>query len=353
MDTNNSLQKISNWDKPGGTLGLIVATIAGLGGCMLLYKALPFLIAMTTNLITLGVELLVFGGLIYLVCDKKFRKNFSMIYFIIMRKIAGIVIETNPIAILKNKIIEFKKKIKEVEKQLGNVKGLIIENKKRVDKKKEELEDQIIRQKECVKAGENEAAKVHEKQIARLEKSIEKNKKRLEESIKYEEILQKMKKHADLVVLNMENEVNDMEEEFESTRAQHKATMSILSIIKGDPDDMEDFNYAMDYMERDINSKLGEMSMIIDGTSSLLVDIQVEDCVTSAKAAEIIRRYDEANGDIEALFKKEEPSNTQDVKRLTERSSKYSLEFNTETQDPVLVESEQPEEKEEQQKYFS
>jgi len=351
MDANNSLQKISNWDKPGGTLGLIVATVAGIGGCMLLYKALPFLIAMTTNLITLGVELLVLGGLIYLVCDKKFRKNFSMIYFIVMRKIAGIIIETNPIAILERKVLEMKKKIQEIVEQLGNVKGLIQENRKRVKLKKEQLQNELLKLQQYKEMGKEENAKVCERQVDRLTNAVKKQEARLKDSENWYKVLTELKEHADLVVLDTENEVNDKKEEFESIRAQHKAFSSIMSIIKGDPDEMQDFMYAMDYIEHDINMRLGAMSTIMDGTTSLLDDFTVEDGVTSAKAAEILRKYEE--GGLDAIFSTEEPSNTQDVKRLTERSSKYSLEFNTETQDPVLVERGQPDEKEEQQKYFS
>ena len=56
---NNSLtsinmeNKVSPWEKPGGTLGMIVAGLAIGGGCIVLYKILPFLISLTTNLLTL------------------------------------------------------------------------------------------------------------------------------------------------------------------------------------------------------------------------------------------------------------------------------------------------------------
>ena len=50
----NEEHKVSPWEKPGGTLGKIVAAVAAVGGCMLLYSVLPFLITLASNIITLA-----------------------------------------------------------------------------------------------------------------------------------------------------------------------------------------------------------------------------------------------------------------------------------------------------------
>ena len=140
LNTNSSQNKISPWEKPGGTLGMIVAGGALAGGVILLYKILPFLITLTTNILTLGILTAVLAGIAFLISDKKFRKAVSMIYFLIMRKITGLIIEIDPIAIVESKVKEMKAKINTIEKQIGNIRGLITQNSRRVESKKEDLE---------------------------------------------------------------------------------------------------------------------------------------------------------------------------------------------------------------------
>ena len=296
----NSQQKISPWEKPGGTLGLVVAGGALAGGAILLYKILPFLITLTTNILTLGMLVAVLAGIAFLISDKRFRKTVSMVYFMIMRKITGLIIEIDPIAIVEAKVKEMKEKIGVIEKQMGNIKGLITQNQRRVDNKKEELEKQLGMLKQYEQRNMLDRAKITERQVVRLQAAVERQTKRLEDSKKWMEILKQLKERADLVVVDTENEVNDRKEEYESIKAQHKAFSSIMSILKGNPDDLEDFTHAMDFMAYDISMRLGEMSNVIDETGGLLSQISVEDGVTSEKAAELLRKYE--NEGIDGLF---------------------------------------------------
>lgn len=298
--TTNSENKISPWEKPGGTLGLIVAGLAAGGGAILLYNILPWLITLTTNILTLGMLVAVLAGIAFLISDKRFRKTVSMVYFLIMRKITGIIIEIDPIAIVEAKVKEMKEKIQVIEKQMGNIKGLITQNQRRVEDKKNELEKQLGMLKQYEQRNMLDRAKITERQVVRLQGAVERQTKRLEDSKKWMEILKKLKERADLVVVDTENEVNDRKEEYESIKAQHKAFSSIMSIIKGNPDDLEDFTHAMDFMAYDISMRLGEMSNVIDETGGLLSQISVEDGVTSEKAAALLQKYE--NEGIDGLF---------------------------------------------------
>lgn len=293
-------KKVSPWEKPGGTLGMIVAGLAIGGGCIVLYKILPFLISLTTNLLTLTLLVLALAAIGFLITNKRFRQTCSMVYFMVMRKITGLIIEIDPIAIVENKVKEMKKKILDIEKQMGSLNGLNKQNERKIDEKKRQLQNQIDLLNEYNKANKRAEAGVAERQAVRLQGAIERQIKRLEDSKKWYEILKSLKHAAELTVLDTENEVNDRKEEFESIKAQHKAFSSIMSIMKGDPDQMEDFTRAMDFMAYDITQKLGEMSNVIDETGGLLSQFAIEEGVASKKADELLKRY-EANG-IDGLF---------------------------------------------------
>ena len=293
-------KKVSPWEKPGGTLGMIVAGLAIGGGCIVLYKILPFLISLTTNLFTLTLLELALAGIGFLITNKRFRQTCSMLYFMVMRKITGLIIEIDPIAIVENKVKEMKKKILDIERQMGSLNGLNKQNERKIEEKKRQLQHEMDRLNEYNKNNKRAEAGVAERQAVRLQSAIERQIKRLEDSKKWYEILKSLKHAAELTVLDTENEVNDRKEEFESIKAQHKAFSSIMSIMKGDPDQMEDFTRAMDFMAYDITQKLGEMSNVIDETGGLLSQFAIEEGVASKRADELLQRY-EANG-IDGLF---------------------------------------------------
>lgn len=303
---NNSIStismenKVSPWEKPGGTLGMIVAGLAVGGGCIILYKILPFLISLTTNILTLTLLVGVLSLIGFLITNKRFRQTCSTVYFLIMRKITGLIIEIDPIAIVEKKVMEMKKKIIEIEKQMGSLNGLNKQNERKIEDKKKQLQNQIDLLNEYNRLNKRAEAGVAERQAVRLQSSIERQIKRLEDSKKWFEILKSLKHAAELTVLDTENEVNDRKEEFESIKAQHKAFSSIMSVMKGDPDQMEDFTRAMDFMAYDITQKLGEMSNVIDETGGLLSQFAVEEGVASKKADELLKKY-ESNG-IDGLF---------------------------------------------------
>lgn len=140
LDSSFENKKISNWDKPSGTLGKIVAGLSISGGLLVLYKVLPFLISIATNVLTLGLYVGILGLLVYLVINKKFRNLFSLVYFQIMRKLTQLVIEINPIIIAERYLQELKDKMKTITQQIGSISGLIKLNSKKISQKKEGLE---------------------------------------------------------------------------------------------------------------------------------------------------------------------------------------------------------------------
>lgn len=226
-------------------------------------------------------------------------------------------------------------KILEIQKHMGSLNGLIINNKRKLEDKKSDFENQLRRLEEYKRQGKVADANVTERQVVRLKATIERQAKRLEDSKKWYEILKQLKHAAELTVLDTQNEVNDRKEEFESIKAQHKAFSSIMSIMKGSPDEMEDFTRAMDFMAYDITQKLGEMSNVIDETGGLLSQIAVDEGVASHKADELLQQYEKYGIDgLFATFKKvEEP------KAIANDNVSYVNLNNLKSQKPIEVEA--------------
>lgn len=89
------------WQKPEGVTGTIVLSGLIIGAGALLYKYLPVLIGLTSNLLYLSGMLLVLGAIIYMVLDPRMRTLIGYGYKSIMRWITGIFVTIDPIGILK------------------------------------------------------------------------------------------------------------------------------------------------------------------------------------------------------------------------------------------------------------
>lgn len=135
----NEGSSLSNWEKPGGKTGMVVLGLLGAGGLMLFYKALPFLITLASNTLYLGLLLGLIAGIIYLLCDPKFRKICSATYFMLMRKLTGLVIEIDPIAIVEQHIRDMQKKSADIKKVMGDLRGCIIRSKNDIQNDTKEM----------------------------------------------------------------------------------------------------------------------------------------------------------------------------------------------------------------------
>lgn len=288
---NENLRLGSPWQRPGGNLGKIVAVLAAAGACVGLYKILPFLITMTENIITLSALIGVVLAIIFLITNKKFRTLFSNIYFSIMRSLTGLVIEIDPIAIVEGKVLEMKKKIQNVNKLLGDIQGLNIQNERKLIAKMADLETNLQKLDILQKKGKMQEAQVTMNKVGREKIAIENQKRRLDDSKAWLQILKELKHAAELQVEDTEDAVNAKKEEYESIRAQHKAFSSIKSILSGSPEEVENFTMAMEYMESDISNKLGEMTTIIEETGGIIDQITLDNEISSAKASALLDKY--------------------------------------------------------------
>jgi hypothetical protein len=103
-------EKRSFWSRPEGILGLVV--LAGLAGTGLFYfnEIVKFLIEVATNTLHLAFLLGALGVLVFLVTSRDIRTGLFFLFKTLMRKLTGVVIQLDPIAILKIYISDLKNK---------------------------------------------------------------------------------------------------------------------------------------------------------------------------------------------------------------------------------------------------
>lgn len=299
-------KNISNWDKPEGKLGMFVIALIIGAISYGLYKVLPFLLNLAWGILELSLAAGLITIVIFLLTNKQIRLIAGAWFFIMMKKLRSLIVETDPIAIVEKRLRDMKYKIVEISKAMGDLTGIIKSMEKRLVDKEDEFQKQIIRKQVSERDGNNAAAEVANRQSVRLSEVIANLNKRLTDSRSWLKILTKLEEMANLTVEDTENAIAVRKEEFEEMKQQHKAFKSVMSVMKGDPDDMALFNEAMEFMEHDINAKLGEMEHVLKSTGGLLQSYDTENGVANIKADELLERYNKEGMKMFEAFDKKE-----------------------------------------------
>jgi hypothetical protein len=292
MNIGDGRQKIPFFQKPGSVTGTI---LLGLGGVFLLLhlnSILTFLNSLLANTITFIGLCCALAAIVYCILDPKIRTIISELYFMIVRKVMGLVVDMDPISIVKHHLEKMREKITEIQKNMGSLRGLIKESERILEAKRNDLERNIkLGQKAREKNSSQQEIQVYDRQAVRLDGTIQRQEKRLADAKKWYNILSDLKKAAELTVQDTENEVNERIEEWNMIKKQHKVFTSVMSILSQN-DKMGTFTMAMDKMSYDITQRLGEMEDIIDETGGILSYISTDNELTSDKASELISKYE-------------------------------------------------------------
>lgn len=297
---NVAKSTVSKWEKPGGTTGMIVLGVVVGAIAINITLIMNFIAAAcASTLSAIGMAAALFL-VVYCLFDPRIRNIGSTIYFMIMRKIEGLLVDYDPISIVKRKIMQMNKKIQEITDNMGKLRGLIDKSEKRIQDKKKQCDHDFQLLNKYKETGKMQDAAVYERQVTRLTEVIKNSEARLIQSKQWYEIMGKLKHQAELTVLDATNEVNERVEEWEMIKAQHKAFTSIVGIINGKDDQFSLFTRAMDHMADDISQKLGEMSFIIEETGGLMSKIDMDNLVMSDKANALLAQYN--SGGLDAVL---------------------------------------------------
>ena len=297
---NVAKNTVSKWEKPGGTTGMIVLGVVVGAIAINITPIMNFIAAAcASTLSAIGMAAALFLVL-YCLFDPRIRNIGSTIYFMIMRKIEGLLVDYDPISIVKRKIMQMNNKIQEITDNMGKLRGLIDKSEKRIQDKKKQCDHDFQLLNKYKETGKAQDAAVYELQVTRLTEVIKNSETRLIQSKQWYEIMGKLKHQAELTVLDATNEVNERVEEWEMIKAQHKAFTSIVGIINGKDDQFSLFTRAMDHMADDISQKLGEMSFIIEETGGLMSKIDMDNLVMSDKANALLAQYN--SGGLDAVL---------------------------------------------------
>jgi hypothetical protein len=282
----------SFWQKPEGKTGMLglIAMIAG--GGFLLYKALPFLISLTSNLLYLSFLLLGLGALIYVVLDPKIRNLVFYIYKSFVRWLTGLFIQIDPIGILRTYINELGDNLTSMSKQLAIVKGQMQRLKILMEENKKTIDNNLKLASKAKESAKEAIMILKSRKAGRLQESNL----RLDELYKKLELLYrvllKMYENSQIMMEDIEDQVMVKEQERKAIRASHSAMKSAMNIIAGNTDKREMFDQALEAIADDVSLKIGEMERFMEMSSNFMQSIDLQNGVFEEEGLQLLEKWE-------------------------------------------------------------
>ena len=285
-----------SWDRPEGKLGTVMAILGGSALVFGFIKILPFLAAFTWNLVSFIIATFIGICLIFMLFSKKFWNTLSVGYLVLMHKLLYSIVSSDPVAILDDYIKKLEKQIVMVNKAIANFRGLIAKNEKRLKDTDSKLQDNIAKKKVYQKSGENNFVAQIDQLIVMYEQTKNSRQERLDTSKKWMEALDKVRTYAEFSVKTNREKIAIFKEQYEEAKEAAKATRSLKSAVNGDPDLVGNFELAMSIMEQQMSENIGEVEDMLQATTGLLKEADIENSVASEKANAILAKYDNSEG---------------------------------------------------------
>ncbi len=291
--------KKSFWNRPEGVVGfLFLAALAGVG---LVYfnRVVEFLIKVTENTLYLAVLLAALGVLIFLFTSKDVRTAVFFLYKTIMRKITGLVIQLDPIAIMKIYIQDLKDKRRKMQGQIDLLAGQLVKLNRKINENNEAIKQKFAEankaQSMADKPGMKETASLATIEGAGLQEMNEKLfplQRNVQTVLAF---MEKVNTSADYIIKETEIKVKLKEAEYQIVKESSNALRTAISIFKGNPDKKFYFDESMEYIQDDMSKKLGEMKRAMDLSMDFINSVDVQNGVLSDKGQAMLEAYNKGD----------------------------------------------------------
>lgn len=281
------------WNRPEGTTGTIVLGGLLLGGGYLLYKNLPYLISLTSNMIYLTGMLLILGAIIYMVLDPKMRTLIGYMYKSIMRWVTGIFVTIDPIGILKNYISDLEKNLSKMSEQIGVLKGQITKLTHNVTENSKEIETQLRMAQVARNQNQEAQMMLATRKAARLQDTNEKYQNLLSKMDILSKVLTKMYQNSEILLEDTRDQVKLKEQERKAIRTSHSAMKSAMNVISGNADQRILFDQALEYIADDVAYKVGEMERFMELSENFMSSVDLQNGVFEEEGLKMLQEYEE------------------------------------------------------------
>jgi hypothetical protein len=283
--------KFTFWDKPEGTLGMIVAAAAAIAGGMALYHFLPFFISLLSNIFTAALLILVLGVMFYaLVLDDSLRKFLALRYKLLMKALTYSVIKEDPALFLRVSQDEAKKRIDLIDKNMGTAKTQLNVLKSTMDDYDRQGQ-QIAREYEQIKKMPNASQIDLTNRALKIKQLKDAYDELLRPFQNMSRIMEGMKKAREYQVAKLDQidfRIDLVIKRAKVINSLASSTRLFKNFLTGRDDNSIMQQEALSFMDEDYAEKAGEIDAFLEDSQKLFDEADLQKAIMSSEGQELL-----------------------------------------------------------------
>ena len=290
----------SFWARPEGKTGMIFIVLAA---AALVYgwgMIVPFIVSMLADTLHMIYLAAILAAVLFVI----FSSRTHLLFRLIMRWITSLIIDIDPIGILKDHLSQMRKRRDLMSQQISNVSGQIQYLKNIIDKNQALANENMRLAAHAKKIATSTADQNEQLRMALQMKAKANQAGRLQKSnLSYQQLLNKLQNiydllskwavHIDFYIEDTDNEVRQAEIEYKTINTAYRAYRTALSVIKGTGDEKELYNQTMEKLAEEAGRKLGEMEDFQRLAQNFMDTIDLENGAVETEALEKLDAYEQ------------------------------------------------------------
>jgi len=298
--TNLGDELKSFWARPEGKTGMIFIALAAAAAVYGWAQIVPFIVSMLAD----TLHMIYLAGILAAILFVIFSSRTHLLFRLLMRWITGMIINIDPIGILKDHLSQMRKRRDVMSQQISNVSGQIQYLKNVIDKNTAMASENMRLAAHAKKIATTSADQNEQLRMALQMKAKANQAGRLQKSnLSYQQLLNKLQNiydllskwavHIDFYIEDTDNEVKQAEIEYKTINTAYRAYRTALSVIKGSGDENELYNQTMEKLAEEAGRKLGEMEDFQRLAQNFMDTIDLENGAVETEALEKLDAYEQ------------------------------------------------------------
>lgn len=290
------------WSRPEGKMAIAVNIAIG---AVILYfwgAIVPFVLAAAVDTFHLIVVAIAIAAIVYVLFDSNFRRFLWFLYRAGMRALTSAFVDLDPIGILKTLLEKAKSKKEDLEEAISDIRGQRLKLERALASNQKDYDDSMFKLQGAkkIKATSKDELQLRQadrieglesKQIGRLDGLLTQQREHMKRYDLVVNILTRYNEVCDDTIIDMDRDIKFRQQEQEQSTAFQRAMRGAFGILKGNPEDLEMQDMAVEALERDYTQRLGEVENILDITKNVIVKADFNDSAAMEKATQLLDNW--------------------------------------------------------------
>ena len=283
----------SFWQKPEGKVGIVLSALfLGAGFLLFWAKVLPFLLAIASNTIALAGMLIVLGLIVFPFTQSDIRLRMSVAYKLFLKKLAGSIIKTDPVEVLKITISKGEERLETFEEQRSKLKQVLSNLKRKVNEYSTQAKESMLAAQQAQKQQVKSQVFLNTQQAGRLQgAAVELSEVSARLQTLYV-VISKIYENAKTLLIDKKQAVTLLEDKWTAIKAAYGAMASAMKALNGDKDERALFEENVDFINNDLGMKIGEIEYMLDASETIMDNIDIRNGMFQDKGMKMLEDFE-------------------------------------------------------------